>query len=70
MNINKDYIKECLSEYERAYEKKSNNKAAYLELALFVEETFSMELSDDEITLKNFDTIKNAEAFLINKMGL
>ena len=38
-----------------------------LELVLFVEETFSVEVDDEEIVPDNFDTVNNLAAFIQRK---
>jgi acyl carrier protein len=40
-----------------------------LELVLFVEETYNVEVADDEIVPENFDTVNNLAAYVGRKMA-
>jgi acyl carrier protein len=40
-----------------------------LELVLFVEETYNVEVADDEIVPENFDTVENLAAYVGRKMA-
>lgn len=40
-----------------------------LELVLFVEETYDLAVTDDEIVPENFDTVNNLSAYIERKMA-
>jgi len=41
-----------------------------LELVAFLEETYGIELNDEEITPENLDSIANMSTFIANKQGM
>ena len=46
------------------------NKAALLELTLFVEDTFGLILSDAEICEENLGTHQDTVTFVLKKLGI
>lgn len=46
------------------------NSVAVMDLVLFVEETFNIEIADHEITPQNFDSVNNLTTFIRSKAAV
>ncbi len=63
-------VKERIEEYHRIRENPGSDGPALAETALFVEEVFSVVLSDQEICAENLGSSESMERFVLNKLGL
>jgi len=68
--MNKKKVKERLSEFAGVCQNAENDKKTLLEVALFVEDTFGIVLSDNEICEKNLGTHHAIEKFVFEKLQL
>lgn len=68
--MNQKQLKERISEFARIHTFAGNGEAELLETALFIEDAFSLVLSDDEICGKNLGTRHAIEKFVLEKLNL
>ena len=66
MNI--EEIQKRVNEFRNIREEAGNNEPALLEAAMFIEDSFGLVLTDDEICEANLGTYRNLERFVIEKL--
>ncbi len=66
----KKQVKMRIAEFARTYQAAKNDETKLLLVALFVEDTFGIVLSDDDICGKNFGTHNAIENFVLEKLHL
>lgn len=62
-------INEIVTEYDNAASGKIKDNSHILETALFIEETFGLILSDDDICLENLGTKKSITKFITTHLN-
>ena len=67
--MDKQQIKERVSEFAGTRQNAGNDEIALLEAALFVEDVFGLVLSDDEICEKNLGAHRAMQKFVLEKLS-
>ena len=68
--MNRQEINERIEEYRRIRPDAASDGPSLAETALFVEEVFSLTLTDDEINPDNLGSIDTLEQFVLAKLGM
>jgi hypothetical protein len=68
MNLREVHMR--LEEFSRIRQNAGKEETALLEVALFIEDTFDIVLSDEEICEENFGTHEQIERFIYKKLNL
>ena len=63
-------VRKRLAEFSGIRQNTGKEEAALLEVALFLEDTFGLVLSDEEISEENFGTHEATEIFICEKLDL
>ncbi len=68
--MNKKQVEARMTELAGVMPNAGNDTLSLLEIALFVEDEFGIELSDDDICEENFGTHHAAEKYVLKKIHL
>lgn len=68
--MNADQVKQRVAEYAGTRPDPSDDSAAQVEAALFVEEVFGLHLTDDDMTVEKLGSHAAIEALVLERLGV